>query len=70
MKHPGGRPRKQIKHTLQAMPQNGTYFTVNEACELLNITKHTLQARLRDETIKGKKISGIWRIYPEELQKD
>lgn len=64
MKHPGGRPRKEV--TTTNVPQQD-YFTVDEAAELLNLHRHTVQARLRDGTLKGKKLGGVWRIYRESL---
>ena len=64
MKHPGGRPRKDV--TTTNVPQQD-YFTVDEAAELLNLHRHTVQARLRDGTLKGKKLGGVWRIYRESL---
>lgn len=64
MAHPGGRPRKQV--TISNAPQK-PYYTVQEAAALTNTHIHTIQARLRDGTLKGKKLGGIWRIYPESL---
>lgn len=45
------------------------YYTVEEAAELLGVHVRTVQARLRDGTLPGKKISGTWRIYPEAILK-
>ena len=28
----------------------------------------TVQARLRDGTLNGKKLSGVWRIYKDSLK--
>ncbi len=67
MKHPGGRPRKVV--TSGDIPQQD-YFTVNEAADILNLHKHTVQARLRDGTLKGKKLGGIWKIYRDSLAND
>lgn len=67
MAHPGGRPRKKI--TAENIP-NQDYFTVAEAAEILGLHIHTVQARLRDETLKGKKLGGIWRIYRNSLVND
>lgn len=64
MAHPGGRPRKPV--TTDNIPQQ-TYFTVAEAAEILGVHIHTVQARLRDGTLRGKKLGGIWKIYPESL---
>ena len=64
MPHPGGRPRRSI--TIEDLPQQ-QYFTVPEVVELTGAHKQTIQARLRDGTLKGKKLSGQWRIYRESL---
>lgn len=67
MKHPGGRPRKEV--TAADIPQQD-YFTVQEATAILDVHKHTVQARLRDGTLKGKKLGGVWRIYRDSLVND
>lgn len=61
-----GRPVKAITKT-STPPKNDTYYTVTEACQLLGIHRRTLQARLRDGTIKGKLIGREWRIYKNEI---
>lgn len=66
-KHPGGRPRKELSGINQE-PANGTYYTVEEAAELLGVHVRTVQARLRDGTLNGKKLSGVWRIYKDSLK--
>lgn len=67
-KHPGGRPRKVLFGTITQEPENGNYYTVDEAAELLGIHRRTVQARLRDGTLKGKKLSGVWRIYKDSIK--
>lgn len=67
MKHPGGRPRKEV--TAADIPQQD-YFTVQEAAAILDVHKHTVQARLRDGTLQGKKLGGVWRIYRDSLVND
>lgn len=69
MKHPGGRPRKELSGRIAQEPANGAYYTVNEAAELLGVHVRTIQARLRSGEIAGKKLSGFWRIYKDELMK-
>lgn len=69
MKHPGGRPRKELSGRIAQEPANGAYYTVNEAAELLGVHVRTIQSRLRSGEIAGKKISGFWRIYKNELMK-
>ena len=69
MKHPGGRPRKDLTGQIAQEPANGAYYTVNEAAELLGVHVRTIQSRLRSGELAGKKISGFWRIYKNELQK-
>ena len=66
-KNLGGRPRKEIAGKITQEPANGVYYTVEEAAQLLGVHIHTLQARLRSGEIAGKKISGFWRIYKNEL---
>lgn len=67
MKHPGGRPRKEM--TAADIPQQD-YFTVQEAAAILDVHKHTVQARLRDGTLQGKKLGGVWKIYRDSLVND
>ena len=64
MTRPGGRPRKTMKAA--GIPQQD-YFTVQEAADLLGVHIHTVQARLRDGTLKGKKLGREWRIYADSL---
>ena len=64
MAHPGGRPRKEL--TINNTAQQ-PFYTVPEAAALLQVHVRTVQARLRDGTLKGKKLGGTWRIYPESL---
>lgn len=68
-KHPGGRPRKQIAGAVTREPENGTYYTAPEAAALLGVNVKTIQARLRDGTLRGKKLGGVWRIYKDSLKK-
>lgn len=65
MAHPGGRPRKAV--TAKEIPQQD-YFTVKEAADILDVHIHTVQARLRDGTLKGKKLGGVWKIYRDSLR--
>ena len=67
-KHPGGRPRKELSGHITQEPANGAYYTVEEAAELLGVHVRTVQARLRDGTLNGKKLSGTWRIYKDSLK--
>lgn len=66
MKNPGGRPRRELVLTADDIPQQA-YFTVKEAAELTGAHIHTIQARLRDGTLKGKKLGKEWRIYRASL---
>ena len=68
MKHPGGRPRKELSGRIAQDPANGTFYTVDEAAAMLGVHVRTIQARLRDGTLKGKKLSGVWRIYKDSLK--
>lgn len=67
-KHPGGRPRKNLIGTINQDPTNGTYYTVEEVANLLGVHVRTVQARLRDGTLKGKKLSGVWKIYKDSIK--
>lgn len=67
MAHPGGRPRKPVKAT--DIPEQD-YFTVKEAADILDVHIHTVQARLRDGTLQGKKLGGVWKIYRDSLVND
>ena len=64
MAHAGGRPRKAV--TVEAIPDL-EYFTVQQAADLTGTHIHTIQTRLRDGTLKGKKLGGKWKIYRESL---
>ena len=64
MAHAGGRPRKQV--TVEQATEK-QYYTVQEVAALTNTHIHTIQARLRDGTLQGKKLGGVWRIYPDSL---
>ena len=67
-RHPGGRPRKELSGAITQEPENGNYYTVDEVAELLVVHRRTAQARLRDGTLKGKKLSGGWRIYQDAIK--
>lgn len=69
MAHPGGRPRKAVTLPAEAIPEQD-YFTVAEAAALTNSHVRTIQARLRDGTLKGKKLGREWRIYRDSLFND
>lgn len=60
------RPRKQIWVPEDELPQQ-SYFTVPEVASLTGCHIHTIQARLRAGTLKGKKLGGTWRIYRDSL---
>ena len=64
MAHPGGRPRKTV--TVDDVPRQ-TYYTVSEAANIAHVHPRTIRARLNDGTLRGKKLSGTWRIYPDSL---
>lgn len=63
---PAGRPRKKIAVPEERLPQV-PYLTVPEVAKLTGYHVRTIQARLRDGTLAGKKLGGTWRIYPEAL---
>lgn len=66
MKHPGGRPRRELALKADDIPQQA-YFTVKEAAELTGAHIHTIQARLRSGELRGKKLGKEWRIYRDSL---
>lgn len=61
-----GRPMKQITDYITELPDKD-FFTVPEVAELTGLHVKTIQARLRDGTLKGKKLGGTWKIYRESL---
>lgn len=63
----GGRPRKRLLIAPETMQGEQAYYTVPEVAALTHSHVRTIQARLRDGTLKGKKLGGTWRIYPESL---
>lgn len=65
-KHPGGRPRKAITIPDDVLPDKEA-FTVPEIAELTGLHVRTIQARLRDGTLQGKRLGGTWRIYRDSL---
>lgn len=44
------------------------YFTTQEVARLAGVSDRTVKERIKDGTIKAKKIGGEWRIYPESLK--
>lgn len=69
-KHPGGRPRKAIVIPDEVLPDGKEWFTVPEIAELTGYHVRTIQARLRDGTLSGKRLGGTWRIYRDSLVND
>ena len=67
MAHPGGRPRKN--YTTTEAPQQD-FFTVQEAVQLLGLHENTILNRLRDGTMKGKKLGKQWKIYRDSIVND
>lgn len=61
----GGRPRKPMT-TTHPRPDK-PFLTVDEVVLMTGTHKHTVQARLRDGTLKGKKLGGVWKIYADSL---
>ena len=68
-KHPGGRPRKTITIPDDVLPDKEA-FTVPEIAELTGLHVRTIQARLRDGTLQGKRLGGTWKIYRDSLIND
>ena len=69
-KHPGGRPRKTITIPDEVLPDGKEWFTVPEIAELTGYHVRTIQARLRDGTLQGKRLGGTWKIYRDSLVND
>lgn len=68
-KRPQGRPRKDIERAkYKKLPQplenedGELYFTVAQVVEYTGLHEQTIQARLRDGTLKGKKLGKCWYI--------
>lgn len=61
-----GRPRKTIAIPEDQLPDK-PYFTVPEVAEITGYHVRTIQARLRDGTLAGKKLGKEWHIYRESL---
>lgn len=68
-KHPGGRPRKAITIPDDVLPDKDV-FTVPEIAEITGLHVRTIQARLRDGTLQGKRLGGTWKIYRDSLVND
>lgn len=64
--HAGGRPRKEVQKHIKDLPDK-EYFTVQEVVEFTGLHSKTIQARLRDGTLRGKKLGKSWKIYRESL---
>lgn len=60
------RPRKSIAIPAEELPLRDS-FTVPEVAALTGYHVRTIQARLRDGTLQGKKLGGVWRIYRESI---
>lgn len=44
------------------------YFTTQEVARLAGVSDRTVKERIKDGTLKAKKISNEWRIYPDSLR--
>lgn len=58
------RPYKEL--TAASIPAQ-KYFTVSEVAELTGSHIHTIQRRLREGKLQGKKLGGEWKIYAESV---
>jgi excisionase family DNA binding protein len=61
-----GRPRKTIAIPADQLPEQ-PYFTVPEVAAITGYHVRTIQARLRDGTLAGKKLGKEWHIYRDAL---
>ena len=61
-----GRPRKTIAIPADQLPDQ-PYFTVPEVAAITGYHVRTIQARLRDGTLAGKKLGKEWHIYRDAL---
>lgn len=59
-----------IAEKIKELPEDKPYFTLKEVEELTGICGRTIRERIKDGTIKAKKISNEWRIYPDSLRKN
>lgn len=62
----GGRKRKVIAIPADQLPEQ-PYFTVPEVAAITGYHVRTIQARLRDGTLAGKKLGKEWHIYRDAL---
>ena len=58
---------ERIKERNKRLPRKA-YFTTQEVAELAGVSDWTVKNRIKDGTLKAKKISNEWRIYPESLK--
>lgn len=65
-----GRPRKEITIPVDKLPPDKAVLTAPEIAELTGYHVRTIQARLRDGTLQGKRLGGTWRIYRDSLIND
>lgn len=56
-----GRPKTEIVIPADALPDR-PYLTVKEVAELSGVHENTIKSRLREGTLKGKKLGTSWRI--------
>lgn len=61
------RPYKEL--TAASIPAK-QYFTVAEVAELTGSHIHTIQRRLREGKLQGKKLGGEWKIYAESVNEE
>lgn len=63
MKHPGGRPKKNLAELAAEKLIGKEYYTVEEVAQATGAHKNTVKARIYDGTLKAKKLGAYWRIY-------
>ena len=54
------------KLTAESIPAQ-EFFTVAEVAAMTNSHIHTIQRRLREGKLKGKKLGKQWKIYAESV---
>lgn len=60
---------KALKMHEQSKTNSLKYYTIDEACELLKISRPTLTRFISEGDIKASKIKGMYRIPFSELEK-
>ena len=61
---------KTYKKLKAASIPDQQYFTVAEVAAMTGSHIHTIQRRLREGKLQGKKLGGEWKIYAESVNNE